>query len=237
MYRSSRVLPALTALAVAAALGACGSDDAGEGASMPQGACDAYGALGASMFGDPSGVADAAVILAAEAPEELREAAAAYSNGFIATSGGDEAAMESPEFLLAAEQLGAAFYQACESVEQLDVNGVDFGFEGLPDEIDAGRVAIRFTNETVADEAHELVLMKKADGVTETATELLELPEEELMGKITPLAVVFADEPGGRSAALVDLDPGSYVAICMIPTAGDGPPHAMNGMVADLEVV
>ncbi len=79
--------------------------------------------------------------------------------------------------------------------------------------------------------------MKKADGVTETATELLDLPEEELMSKVVPVAVVFADEPGGESAALVDLDPGSYVAICMIPTGGDGPPHAMNGMIADLEVV
>jgi hypothetical protein len=27
------------------------------------------------------------------------------------------------------------------------------------------------------------------------------------------------------------------VAICMIPTGGEGPPHAMNGMIADLEVV
>ena len=52
-----------------------------------------------------------------------------------------------------------------------------------------------------------------------------------------PVAVAFADEDGGESDSLVDLEPGSYVAICMIPTGGDGPPHAMNGMIADLEVV
>ena len=57
------------------------------------------------------------------------------------------------------------------------------------------------------------------------------------MSKVVPVAVVFADEQGGQSASLVDLAPGSYVAICMIPTGGDGPPHAMNGMIADLEVV
>jgi hypothetical protein len=241
MYRSSRFLPALATVALAATLGACGSDDsaddAADVATLPPAACDAYSAVGAAMFGDPSAIADASVTLAAEAPEELRDAAATYGNAFAAAFDGDEAAMESPEFVAAGHQLGAAAFETCDSVEQLDVTGVDFGFDGLPDEIDAGRVAIRFTNGTVADEQHELVLMKKADGVTETAVELLDLPEEDLMSKIVPVAVVFADEAGGESAALVDLDPGSYVAICMIPTSGDGPPHAMNGMIADLEVV
>ncbi len=237
MYRSPRFLPVLATVALAALVGACGSDDSNDSTALPAAACDAYSTIGAAMFGDPSGVPDAAVTLAAEAPEELRDAAATYGNTFAAAFDGDEAAMESPEFAAAAEQLGAAAYETCDSVEQLDVSGIDYGFEGLPAEVDAGRVAIRFTNDTAADEQHELVLMKKADGVTETAVELLELPEDELMTKVVPAAVVFADEQGGQSASLVDLEPGSYVAICMIPTGGDGPPHAMNGMIADLEVV
>jgi len=237
MYRSPRFLPVLATVALAALVGACGSDDSNDSTALPAAACDAYSTIGAAMFGDPSGVPDAAAALAAEAPEELRDAAALYGNTFAAVFDGDEAAMESPEFAAAAEQLGAAAYETCDSVEQLDVSGIDYGFEGLPAEVDAGRVAIRFTNDTAAGEQHELVLMKKADGVTETAVELLELPEDELMTKVVPAAVVFADEQGGQSASLVDLEPGSYVAICMIPTGGDGPPHAMNGMIADLEVV
>ena len=239
MYRIPPRLTVLAAVTIAAAIGTgCGSDDndTADGPAMSVAACDAYATIGASMFGDPSAVPDAAVTLAAEAPAELREAAGTYGNTFVAAFDGDEAALESPEFMAASEQLGAAAYETCESDTQLDVNGIDFGFEGLPEQIDAGRLAMRFTNSTSADEQHELVLMKKAEGVTQTATELLELPEDELMSAVMPVAVVFADEEGGESVALVDLEPGSYIAICMIPTAGDGPPHAMNGMIADLEV-
>ena len=237
MTRTPRHLTALAVVALAAGAAACGSDAAADGEALPATACDAYATIGAAMFGDPSGVADAALTLANESPEPLRDAAADYANAFVAAFDGDEAAMESEEFTAAAAQLGSAAYETCESVAQIDVSGIDFGFEGLPTELDAGRVAIRFTNDTSADEQHELVLMKKADGVTEPATALLDLPEDELMAKVVPVAVVFADEPGGQSAALIDLEPGSYVAVCMIPTSGDGPPHAMNGMIADLEVV
>jgi hypothetical protein len=237
MYRTTRQLAVLAAVALAAVVSACGSDEATEGAELSSAACDAYTAIGAAMFGDPSAVPDAAATLSRESPEELRAAAATYTDAFVAAFDGDEAAMESAEFTAAAEQLGAAAYDTCDSVAQLDVNGIDFGFEGLPAQVDAGRVAIRFTNDSATDEQHELVLMKKADGVTESATELLSLPEDELMGKVVPAAVVFADEPGGQSAALADLEPGAYVAICMIPTMGEGAPHAMNGMIAELEVV
>ena len=240
MYRIPPHLAALAAVTIAAVIGtACGSDDndTADGPTMSPAACDAYATIGASMFGDPSAVPDAALTLGTEVPAELLEAAGTYGNTFVAAFDGDEAALESPEFMAASDQLGSAAFDTCESDAQLDVNGIDFGFEGLPDEIAAGRLAMRFTNSTSADEQHELVLMKKADGVTQTATELLELPEEELMSAVTPVAVVFADEKGGESVALVDLEPGSYVAICMIPTTGDGPPHAMNGMIADLEVV
>jgi hypothetical protein len=237
MYRIPPHLTALAAVALAATIGAaCGSDD-NDTAAMSTAACDAYATIGASMFGDPSAVPEAAATLAAEAPEELHESAVTYGNTFVAAFDGDEAALESPEFVAAAEELGAAAYETCESAAQLDVEGIDYGFEGLPEEVDSGRLAIRFTNATSADEQHELVLMKKADGVTQTAAELLELPEEELMSAAVPVAVVFADEKGGESVSLVDLEPGSYVAICMIPTGGDGAPHAMNGMIADLEVV
>ena len=133
MYRSPRFLPALATVALAALVGACGSDDSNDSAALPAAACDAYSTIGAAMFGDPSGVPDASVTLAAEAPEELRDAAATYGNTFTAAFDGDEAAMESPEFAAAAEQLGAAAYETCDSVEQLDVSGIDYGFEGLPD--------------------------------------------------------------------------------------------------------
>lgn len=133
--------------------------------------------------------------------------------------------------------LGQAAYDGCEASEKLDVTGVDYAFEDLPSELDAGRVALRFTNATEADEAHELVLMRKADGTTETLDELLELPEEEAMTKLTPVGVVFSDQAGGTATTLVDLETGEYVAVCFIPTGGeDGPPHAFGGMAAEMTI-
>jgi hypothetical protein len=98
-------------------------------------------------------------------------------------------------------------------------------------------VGLRFTNETEAGEAHELVLFRKDPGTTETAEELLALPEEESMGKITMAGVVFADQPDQTAVAMYDLEPGQYVAVCFIPVGGgeDGPPHFTSGMVAEFE--
>ena len=66
---------------------------------MTPAACDAYTTIGAAMFGDPSGVPDSAATLAAETSDELNEAAATYGDTFVAAFDGDEAAMESPEFV------------------------------------------------------------------------------------------------------------------------------------------
>jgi hypothetical protein len=129
-------------------------------------------------------------------------------------------------------------YEGCESAAQLDVTGVDYGFEDLPSQVDAGRVAIRFTNGSEASEPHEMVLMRRNEGVTESVDELMALPEDQVMERLTMTGVAFADAPGTSSVLLTDLEPGGYVAICMIPVGGaeDGPPHAAHGMVTELEV-
>jgi hypothetical protein len=130
------------------------------------------------------------------------------------------------------------YFAGCETAAELDVRGIDYGFEGLPTEVDAGRVAIRFTNETEHDEAHEMVLFRRLPGTDETVEELLALPEEEAMAKMAMAGVVFADAPGSEAIAMLDLEAGDYIALCFIPTGGgeDGPPHFTSGMVAELSV-
>lgn len=221
---------------VLALVGAACSDS--DDASLHAGACDAYAAVGASFFGDPSEIPDLLGDLEAAMPADLQDDAGAYAAGLTASFEGDEAAMSDPAFVDASAALGEAVYDGCETSETLDVTGIDYAFEDLPSEISAGRVALRFTNGTDHDEAHELVLLRKAEGTTEALDELLELPEEESMAKLTPVGVVFSDDPGGTATTLVDLEAGEYVAVCFIPTGGeDGPPHAFEGMAAELEVV
>jgi hypothetical protein len=152
--------------------------------------------------------------------------------------GGDPSAFSDPAYQASAAAVADAYLEGCETVAELEVQGVDYGFEGLPAELAAGRVAVRFTNATEHDEPHELVLFRIQDGVTEPIEDLLALPEEEAFSKVTPVGVVFADAPGSEAAAMFDLEPGRYAAICFIPIGGgeDGPPHFTGGMVAELEV-
>jgi hypothetical protein len=237
--RRRRTATRSAGLAVLAALtvASCGSDDdGGSAAQLSTEACDAYAAIGAAMFGDPSTIPDSIDALHAAAPGELHEAIGTYGEAMQASFDGDEEAMSSPEFVAADREIGSAVFESCETAATLDVSGIDFAFEGIPDEVDAGRVAIRFTNDTEQAEAHEMFVMQRADGVDEPVTELMELPHEELFGKVIPTAVAYADEAGGVNVALVDLAPGEYIAICMIPTTTDGAPHATHGMVDEFTV-
>jgi hypothetical protein len=235
------------ALTVALTAAACGDDDGDDAASetrdsvlasdagLPAEACDAYAAFSAAMVGDPAAMADAGSQLTAALPDTLADQGAAIEQA-LAT--GDEAALGSPEVTGALAEVGDAVYDGCEADAQLDVTGIDYGFEDLPEQVDAGRVAIRFTNGSEAGEPHEMVLMRRNEGVTESVEELMALPEDQVMQKLTMAGVVFADAPGTSSVLLTDLEPGNYVAICMIPVGGgeQGPPHAAHGMVTELEV-
>jgi hypothetical protein len=215
---------------------ACSDDDASGDQTLSAAGCDAFASIGAAMFGDPAGLPDSVAALSAEASEDLRAAATTYGDALLASFDGDQDAMASPEFRTADAEIGEAVLASCDTVADLDVRGIDFAFEGIPDELDAGRVSIAFTNETEQAEPHEVLLMKRLDGADEPVTELLELPEEELFAKVAPMAVAYADEAGGTNVTLVDLEPGAYIAICMIPTLGDGPPHSANGMVDEFTV-
>jgi hypothetical protein len=238
------------ALGLAVTAAACGDDDdTGTGDTVPDTteaaavsaeACDAYVGLGGALMGDPAAAGDLVAAFESTAPESLADDAATVVATFTTLAeGGDPSAFADPEYVTAAAAVADAYFDGCETSAQLDVDGVDYGFEGLPSEVAAGRVAIRFTNATDHDEPHELVLFRIADGATETVEELLALPEEEAASKMSPAGVVFADAPGSEAATMLDLEPGRYAAVCFIPIGGgeDGPPHFTGGMVAELEVV
>lgn len=125
-------------------------------------------------------------------------------------------------------------------VETIDVTATEYEYEGIPNELPVGYTVTNFTNE--GQEQHEMFAFKINDGVTESVEELLDLPEEEVFGKITPVNAVFAT-PGGTNAASWNLEtPGSYAVVCFVPvgsvgeTEGDGPPHLSEGMIQEFEV-
>jgi hypothetical protein len=214
-----------------------GDGDTGDtgGGTVAVEACDAYVDFSAALIvGEPEPLTAAAEAMVAALPEDL----AGAGDTLLVSIGEGGEGMGGPDFSGAANEIGAALYEGCASDEQLDVSGVDYAFEGLPAEIGAGRVAIRFTNETAAAEPHELVLFRRNEGTTESVTDLMALPPDQIMAKVTMAGVVFVEEPDAASTLIVDLEPGEYVALCMIPVGGgeEGEPHALHGMVAELTV-
>lgn len=225
-------------VAIAAVTAACGEDDD----QVSQDACDRYAELQSAFFGDPAQLAPAAEAFADAAPESLAD----DIDVVVAALGAESPdAMSSAEFVEANEQIGDAVFSDCDTEAAIDVDGIDYAFDGLPETVEAGRIALRLRNESETEQPHEVVVVTGTDG--QTADELRELPMEELMQQARPVALAFVDSPGASSTTLMDLEPGSYLLICSLPVAeggempeGDEPPtdtHASHGMVATLTVV
>ena len=140
----------------------------------------------------------------------------------------------------------------------LEVEAVDYAFQGLPESVPAG-TKLTFTNSSTA-ELHELVAMRIPDEETRSLEELLTLPESELGAVFggPPATVLLAPPSGEQISALGDgtlAEPGRYALVCFIPTGADpaaylaeagpdgppenvagGPPHIVHGMHAELVV-
>ncbi|MFZ1440703.1 MAG: hypothetical protein WAX12_20230 [Candidatus Microthrix subdominans] len=157
---------------------------------------------------------------------------------------GDMADFETPEFAEAQAKVGRHMFDNCEFDHNVEVSGKEYAFEGIPETLTSGRVAILFTNDGM--EAHEIVVASKKEGVTESFDELLEIPEEEAMTKIDLKGGAHTPQQGDESLLISDFGPGDYAALCFIPSGtmmhdgeempGDGPPHFIQGMKTEFTV-
>ena len=135
--------------------------------------------------------------------------------------------------------------------EKVDVIGTDYRFSHFGDSLD-GPISFAFRNE--GKDLHEMIVVRKNDGVTEPFDELIALPEDEVFSKVTMVGVVMA-EPGQTATEMVTAtDPGEYLMICFIPQGtttlpsqapdasgppeglGDGPPHFTLGMMREFSI-
>src|SRR3546814_19368871 len=105
------------------------------------------------MAGDPSAAGDVIDAFVGSAPDGLSQDAATMAATYGAMAeGGDPAAFSEPEFVAASAAVADAYFAGCDTATALDVSGIDYGFEGIPAEIDAGRVAIRQEERPVGKE-------------------------------------------------------------------------------------
>ena len=115
--------------------------------------------------------------------------------------------------------------------EIIEVTGVDYAFTGVPETVPSGPIGMRFTNGTDADEQHELIIFKKADGDTRSAEEILNDPAAQEQGPGQFAGAVFAT-PGTTAGTFLDLAPGDYIAVCFIPV-GSGEHEMPEGEADD----
>ncbi|MEM9034762.1 MAG: hypothetical protein AAGD18_09250 [Actinomycetota bacterium] len=141
----------------------------------------------------------------------------------------------------------------------IEITGIDYGYEGVPEQIRAGS-SIRLINASEV-EVHEIVAVRLDDAENRPVSELAGVPPEELGSLLDGLQTVVVAPPVD-SGFVVEGDgtlsqPGRYAFFCLIPTGADpeeylaaaaeaaggppqvdgGPPHLVAGMYAEVDVV
>lgn len=154
---------------------------------------------------------------------------------------GDFSVMDTPEMTAASGVVYPYLADGC-GLASMAGTAVDYGYEGLPDEVAAGTTVIVLTNESENDEIHEMGLVKLVDGDDISLEELLALPEVEQMEHIEHFGGGVFVAPGATSGTVVDLTPGRWAYVCFIPIGsvhgemGEGAPHFTAGMAGEFTV-
>lgn len=213
-----------TVVAAVVGLAACGDDGGGEADTAA--ACDAYVAVDRAAFDeDPDGVLAGLEDFVASAPDDV---ASAVEPVIPVLEEDFEAGSESEEMAVADGTADDWALANCGDA-RVDIEAFNFAFPGVPSEMDAGRVAFNVTNHTQTDEFHEVLLLRRNDGETESprdiiaaAVESAPVSVETTFGALEHFTLVGGGlvEPeggDGQDVFVVDLEPGEYIAVCLLP--------------------
>jgi hypothetical protein len=239
--RSFALLAATLALPL---LAACGADATGTPTPVADAVssdwCDALLTVD-RQAGDPvagtTAALDALSVMAGSPLPGTESSIEVLRSAFEATGATGEPVLIGPTAheRIDARLAAATLHDAAEcGWPSVDVTAVDYGFSGLPEQIEGGPTRFRLTN-TAPSELHELVVLRKHDPAMSTS-DLVELGED-MLGVVDVVGGAMI-ESGGTSSVALDLTAGEYVAICFIPTGGDpsGAPHLAHGMLAEFSV-
>lgn len=123
-------------------------------------------------------------------------------------------------------ELLAATHTDC-GYEAIDVTAIDYEFEDVPETLAAGQASFSLTND--GNEAHQIVLFRRADGDTRPIEEIPALESNWTLTWIGSTSPLPGLQPGQTGYLLAELEPGRYATVCFLPDSTDG-------MVAEFEV-
>jgi hypothetical protein len=162
----------------------------------------------------------------------------------VASGGQDTSAFEAPDFTKAEAKVDRYVFDSCAFDAKVDVTAKDYEFDGIPKTLDAKDTVFLLTND--GKEAHEMAILRKKDGVTDSWDDILKKDQSEAEKLIDTVGSTFAPSHGATGLAFADLEPGDYEVVCFVSTGttvdatgehdGNGPPHFMNGMHAEFTV-
>lgn len=247
-------LPSILAIAIGLVVASCSGGPSAETTEF----CEAYVDVESLLATAPEAEPEAWVAQTIEglegvkslAPEEIGDQVTRMADSLLGPIEAMDvdafsAATESQEFVDDAAVVDTFIVDEC-GFHNLDITAVDYAYEADFEGLEPGMTAISFSNG--GTEIHEMLLARINDDTTESAQELLELPEEEAMTKATMLGAVFGF-PGEGDTLFVDLDPGRYAIFCFLPVGStpdnlealeagelEGAPHFTQGMVQEFTI-
>jgi uncharacterized cupredoxin-like copper-binding protein len=197
---------------------------------------------------DPAALEEALAAAEAAAPAEIADAVGSAAGAVrTAFETGDFAVLETDEVADALAQINGYYVSDC-GFNALNVTAVNYAYQGMEETVPAGSTVLTLTNE--GTELHEAIVLRINDDVTESAEEILALPEDEARTKVTEAGAAFAF-PGETGSGTVAFEPGRYLMVCFIPvgltpevlaeveasgTEPEGAPHFTEGMLAEFTV-
>lgn len=96
----------------------------------------------------------------------------------------------------------------------IEIIAQDYHFAGLPTSVPAG-TRLALTNAGV--EVHQIVIVRRVDGVTQTWDELLAVPDPFASGYTTLEGQLFAGPGQAAEGDILVQRPGDYFAVCFVP--------------------
>jgi hypothetical protein len=232
-------------------LAACGDDDddSGSASADPAAYCDGLVEFNGKVFeidlDDDASEAEVKEVgaqlapllddMEANAPDAVRDDVEDLNDTAIQPLlDGDGEAFNSDETFEAYGNLVDASSEPCD-FQQVGVKALEYQFQGAPTTLKAGTYSLQMSN--IGKEDHEMIVVRKADGVTQSIEEIANLPEEQSDSMVEFAGAVMAG-PGQSSSTLSTLEPGEYGIVCFLPVGGgeDGAPHFTQGMFAEFTV-
>ena len=126
---------------------------------------------------------------------------------------------------------GEASDETVEADETIDA--FEYGFEAEP--LPSGKVEVAFDN-TGAEPHHLLASRLIGDSTSEDVEQFFESEKGKPPFAEKGFQSTAVIEGGEGQLVTLDLEPGRYVLFCFISDRQGGPPHALKGMVDEVEV-